>query len=261
MKELKLIIPFFKYNFKRLQIYDKDFYLGIVGLIIENILNLLMLFFIYTLIPSLDGFTFNEMLLLYGVASLSFAIWRCLFINTLNVGSMVRYGRLDTFLLRPISVLYQVMMDGFDDDAWGDLVFALLVIGYTAVTQSINIVWVILLIILSIFTSLIFAGISIVGSSLSFITQGIADFSQIVYNFFQFAKYPINIFGGGMKFVFTFVIPIGWVAAIPVKLLINHNIRSFAFMLIVACGISVIFFWITTKIWNFMLTKYVSTGS
>lgn len=261
MKELKLIIPFFKYNFKRLQIYDKDFYLGIIGLIIENILNLLMLFFIYTLIPSLAGFTFNEMLLLYGVASLSFATWRCLFINTLNIGSMIRYGTLDVFILRPLNVLFQIMMDGFDDDAWGDLVFALFLVVYAGVIQSINFIWIVSLIMLAIITSLIFAGISIIGSSFSFVTQGMADFSQIVYNFFQFSKYPIDIFGGVMKFIFTFLIPIGWVATIPIKLLINNNIKGFMMILPLASAIAILFFWITTVIWHYMLKKYVSTGS
>lgn len=261
MDELKLLPKYFKQNIKRLEIYDADFYLGIIGIIIENILNLLMLFFIYQLVPTLAGFTFNEMLLLYGTASLSFSIWRCFFINTLNIGYMIRHGNLDSFLLRPLSVLYQVMMDGFDDDAWGDLVFSIILVIYANWAQSLDIGWVILLIIMSFVTSFIFAGLSILGSMASFVSSGLADFSGLVYNFFQFSKYPIGIFGNTTKFLFTFIIPMGWVAAIPIHELIEKRFLGFVWTIGIALVVSMLFFWITTRLWAVMLNKYVSAGS
>ena len=101
------------------------------------------------------------------------------------------------------------MMDGFDDDAWGDLVFSIILVIYANWTQSLDTGWVIVLISMSFVTSFIFAGLSILGSMASFVSGGLADFSGLVYNFSQFSKYPIGIFGSTAKFAFTFITTMG----------------------------------------------------
>ncbi len=260
MRELSLIGIYFKNNFKQLQIYEIDFYLGIIGFVIENLLNILMMFFMYTLVDKISGFSFNEMLLLYGTASLSFSVWRCFFINTLNIGSMIRRGTMDAFLLRPLNVLFQIMMSGFDDDAWGDLFFSILLIIYAGYRQDLNLIWIVLLLLLCFSTSFIFAGLSILGSIFSFFTGGMTDFSGIVYNVFQFSKYPIGIFGNFTKFIFTFCIPVAWVAAIPVQYIVQHQNINALSSLAMAALISVVFFIFSAKLWNKILKTYVSTG-
>lgn len=71
------LLAFFKINFKSLAIYDFDFYFSIAGMMIQNLINVAALRFLYLLVPTIQGYTFTELLTTYAIASTSFAIFRC----------------------------------------------------------------------------------------------------------------------------------------------------------------------------------------
>ena len=48
----RLLLAFFKINFKSLAIYDFDFYFSIVGMMIQNLINVAALRFLYLFIQS-----------------------------------------------------------------------------------------------------------------------------------------------------------------------------------------------------------------
>ena len=127
MRYVNLFWKYFSLNVKGLKSYGTDFYIGIFAMMIKNISSLFLLFFLYTLVPKLDGWSFYEILYLYSLSTMGFAMWRCLFMNTLNISYYVRNGILDRFLVKPINPLFQIFMEGFDDDAWGDLIIGILI--------------------------------------------------------------------------------------------------------------------------------------
>ncbi|WP_259335390.1 hypothetical protein [Lactobacillus bombicola] len=71
MRYLKLLLTYLKVNLKSLAIYDLDFYFAILGMIIQNRLNIVALRFIFNLVPRIKGYSFEQLLLTYALATLS----------------------------------------------------------------------------------------------------------------------------------------------------------------------------------------------
>ncbi|MGL4662964.1 MAG: ABC-2 family transporter protein [Culicoidibacterales bacterium] len=151
------------------------------------------------------------------------------------------------------------MTYGFDEDAWGDLIVAL-IITIIALFQLQSVWYIIFLPFLIITGSLIFAGISLLFSILSFWTIGNNDMANVVYDMKEFTKYPMALYNRKVKFILTFIFPLTFIATIPSSLIQNGDLLSAIFL----CGImigSICFFIVAKMIWNYSLRLYQGTGS
>lgn len=258
---IRLFFQYFQLNIKGLKSYGTDFYIGIFAMMLKNISSLIGLFFVYTVIPKIDGWNFYELLYLYSLSTMSFALWRCLFMNTLNISYYIRNGIFDRFLVKPLHPLFQIFMEGFDDDAWGDLIVGIFLNVFTTVQLKLPLWLIPYTIVLSFFGSLVFAGFSILGSIFSLRTVGVNDFSDIPYLIFEFMKYPLTLYGTLFSILFTYVIPVAWISFIPSKIFLSGNILVSSYTLIGSCIITLIFFLVTCLVFNFYLKEYTSTGT
>ena len=261
MRYVNLFWKYFSLNVKGLKSYGTDFYIGIFAMMIKNISSLFLLFFLYTLVPKLDGWSFYEILYLYSLSTMGFAMWRCLFMNTLNISYYVRNGILDRFLVKPINPLFQIFMEGFDDDAWGDLIIGILI--NIICMYQLQLSWYSLLfsLVLSFFASLIFASFSILGSIISLKTVGVSDFSDIPYLVYEFMKYPITLYGNVLVIIFTYIIPIAWISFIPSRVFIENDFLNSLLLLLMSVGIALLFFSFSCFVFLRYLKSYTSTGT
>lgn len=263
MKKIKKALNLFKnyyiVNLKELAIYDKDFYFGIVSMIIEYSVSLMVLFFIFDIVDVINGWNFNEILFLYSFNLIGFSLWSCFFINTISLPYYIKDGSFDRFLLRPISPLFQIMLDGFDEDSWGELITGLIIFVYSWIKLDINPFLLILAPIFFISSCFIYAGISIMFSTLSFLTVAKADFANLTMDFKEFAKYPLTIYKKGLQIVFSTIIPIGFAAYYPSKIFMQGLQHSYLIILVPA--ISFCYYKFSKFIWNIGLKKYGSSGS
>lgn len=249
----------FVQNIKVLLSYRFDLLFGVIGLIIKNIANLLIIYMLYIIIDDIAGYTFYHILLLQGIASLSFGIWHTFFINTISIPYYIKTGTFSTFLTRPMHPIFFIMTDQFDEDGLGDIVYGIIIATIAVINLNIHGAYILLLILLSLFTSLIFASISLLGSIISFFTNGYMDLSTIVMDMSFITKYPTSIFKKSLSFIFTFIIPISLIAFIPSEMLINSlNVVKYSLIIII---VSITFFIITVKVWSMASVKYDATGS
>ncbi|WEV40991.1 ABC-2 family transporter protein [Lactobacillus sp. ESL0681] len=258
MRYLKLFSCYLRTNLKSLAIYDIDFYFAIIGMITQNLLNIIALRFMFNVVPKIKGFNFTELLLTYTLATLAFAIFRCFFINTLNIADYIHNGELDQILAKPVNPLFQLINARVDDDAWGDLLVALVLL--IGVDIRLHNPWYIMLMFLfiAIFTSLIFLGIALLGNIAALFSNGLADLAETVFDFFEFSKYPLAIYSNVLKIFLVWVIPLGWVASIPQEAIaVKHE----WFWLLIIPAVCLGFFLAIYQIWRLFLTKYQSTGS
>lgn len=255
----KLFITFFKVNIKSIAIYDKDFYFGILSMIMEYAANLIILVFIFDLVENINGWSLNEILFLYGFNLIGYSLWSCFFINTISLPYYIRDGSFDRFLLRPISPIFQIMMDGFDEDSWGELITGLVVFLYAWFQLGIEWYLLILTPIFFISACFIYAGISVILSSLSFFTIGSSDFANLTMDVKEFAQYPLRIYKKALQVIFTSIIPIGFVAYYPSLIFIKDFESSFLIVLIPV--VSYAYFIFSKFVWYMGMKKYGSTGS
>jgi ABC-2 type transport system permease protein len=247
-------------NLKSVAIYNSDFIFGIVSIVIKLISKLLLILIIYSFIDNIAGWGLNQLLFLYSFSTTSYAVWHCFFINTITIPTYIRNGTLDVLLLRPIGSVFQIMMDGFDEDGWGELFFGIVLSIVAIVRLKIFSPFLLLLPLLWCFGSLIFAGISLILASFAFFTKGYSDFTDITMELQDFGKYPTNIYGKYLSIFLTFLMPLGFTAFYPslfyIESSMNHMLLVFATP--VVC---ILFFGLSCLFWKFSLRFYSSAGN
>ena len=82
---------------------------------------------------------------------------------------------------------------------------------------------------------------------------------DLAFKFKDYARYPVTIFNKVFKFVFTFVIPIAFIAYCPSLVILRPDAVPVLSWLSPVIG--VVFFYISYKIWMYGAMKYSGTGS
>lgn len=254
---MSLVKQYYKINIKSIAVYEKDFYFGIVAMMIEYLASFVVIFFLYDSITDINGFTLYQLLLLQGINLVGFSLWSCFFVNTISLSYYIRMGELDRFLLRPVSPMFQIMMSGFDEDAWGELVVGLIIFFVAYYNLQLKLYLLIFIPIIFISSCLIYAGISILFSTISFFAIGQSDFANVVMDVKEFAKYPMSIYNKSLKIIFTTVVPIGFVAYYPSMIFFENKI----FVVFITFFVSIVFYILSNCIWYAGLKRYGSTGS
>ncbi len=81
---------------------------------------------------------------------------------------------------------------------------------------------------------------------------------DLVFRFKDYAKYPVTIFSPVFRFIFTFVMPIAFIAYYPSLVMLRPDEVPILSWLSPIIGIA--FFLISYKIWMFGAMKYSGTG-
>ncbi len=75
----------------------------------------------------------------------------------------------------------------------------------------------------------------------------------------DFAKYPITIFNSVFRFIFTFILPIAFIAYYPSLVILRPD--EIPVLTWLSPVIGIIFFLLSVKIWMYGARKYNGTGS
>ncbi|VHG30031.1 ABC transporter permease [Streptococcus pyogenes] len=129
---------FIKQYLKQIMEYKVDFVVGVLGVFLTQGLNLLFLSVLFQHIPSLEGWTFEQIAFIYGFSLIPKGIDHLFFDNLWALGQrLVRKGEFDKYLTRPISPLFHVLVETFQVDALGELLVGVILL----VTTAGSIVW------------------------------------------------------------------------------------------------------------------------
>ena len=255
---IKLYAVFFRINYRELEVYSLDFLFGIFAKLLEYAAEILALFFIFELVPEINGWDKYQVFFIFGLNLVGFALWSCFFINTITLPYYIQRGEFDRFLVRPVPPLLQIMLDGFDDDSWGDLVTGLAVLIYAWVKLGVGL-WCLPIVILAVVSGcFIYAGISILLSTVSFFTIAQADVADFTMQIKEIAKYPMTVYPKVLQFIFTFIFPVAFVAFLPVRVIMGDMGLPWAVLIPVIAGV---FYWLSKKVWQIGLRHYGSSGT
>jgi ABC-2 type transport system permease protein len=98
-----------------------------------------------------------------------------------------------------------------------------------------------------------------VAAATCFWIQGSGYVMVIMFRFKDFAKYPASIFNSVFKAIFTFVIPIAFVAYYPSLVLLQPDEVPLLTWLSPLIGL--LFFFLSYAVWMLGVRKYDFTGS
>ena len=258
----KLHRIFIKQDLKRLMEYKVDFLTGAVGMLLAQAINLFFLSIIFSQIPSLKGYTFEQIIFIYGFALLPKAIDHLFFDNLWSIGYfIIRKGDFDKYLTRPVSTLFAVTVEKFQVDAFGELIVGItfLCVSIPQISLDISFLNILLFIVAVFFSTFIYTGVKLITSSIAFWTKRSGHIMYMFYMVNDFAKYPTTIYNKVVASIITYIIPFAFTAFFPASYFLGNgnalfNIGGVVIMsaALMALGIFV---------WNKGVSSYESAGS
>ena len=247
---------------KRLMEYKTDFLLGAVGMLIWQAIQILFLGIIFSQIPDLKGWSFEEVLFIYGFSLIAKSLDHLFFDNLWMVGyRIVRKGEFDKYLTRPVNTLYHVIVENFCIDAFGELLSCVLLLGYAIPRLNLPFHWytIPLVIVVVVFATMIYTSLKIMTAAVAFWTKASGHVMHMLYMTNDFSKYPVTIYNKAVKAIITYVIPFAFTAYFPASYFLTGQNGLFCIGGTVIAG-SVLFS-LALFIWRKGLNAYESAGS
>ncbi len=241
--------------------YRADFIISTFGMLLTNIVGFMSFYILFKNFPSINGWNYHEMLFLYGFSLIALTPLQCLFDNNWNLRMQVESGDFIKYCFRPINIFFYFISEVFDVKGLGQLVFGtgVLVYAWTALGIPVNIRIIIQLILLLITASLFMIAIMNVAAATCFWIVRSGYVMIVMFRFKDYARYPVSIFDGIFKIIFTFVIPIAFIAYYPGIVILRPNEIPLLSKLSPLFGI--LFFWLSYRFWMLGAEKYDGTGS
>lgn len=259
---LKMYRIFMSQELKRFLEYKGDFIIGVIGLLISQIFNILFLAIIFSKIPNLLGWKYYQIVFIYGFSLIPKGLDHMLFDNLWNIGhNIVRKGEFDKYLTRPINSLFYVLVEKFQVDAFGELIVGIMLIVYSLsqLDFKISFIRIIALIIAIPFATLIYTSIKIATSALAFWIKRSGNITYMFYMFNDFSKYPVTIYNKVIREIITYVIPFAFTGFLPACYFLKGE--NGLFNIGGTILLSLVFLVISIKIWNIGINHYESAGS
>lgn len=225
MRYLRLYLKYNAQNVKSLMSYRADFLMGFLGFLGNQLLGVAFIGFLFSAIPSLAGWSFDEILFIYGFAQLPRGLDHVLTDNFwILAWRMVAKGEFDRFLLRPLPPLFQLVADRFQPDGFGELVagVAVLAIAWGRLGLSMTFGRLAALAIAVTAGFFIYAGIKLALASLAFWVKNSQGYLFMAYKVGDFSMYPVGVFPKALRFVMSFILPFAFTAYYPAAAILGR---------------------------------------
>ena len=265
MKKLRFYLRIYRkilvQDLKSKMSYRADFIISTIGMIFTNIAGFVSFWIMFRNFSSVNGWNYHEMLFLYGFSLISLTPVQCLLDNNWSLRIYVYSGDFIKYRFRPINLFFYYQSEIFDVKGLGQLAFGIVTLIYAWVNIDIGFSFfmIIKLIIFLLTASLIMMSLQNAAAATCFWMQNSFYLMDLVFKFKDYARYPITIFSPVFRFIFTFLIPIAFIAYYPSLVILRPDAVPVLSWLSPVIGC--IFFWLSYKLWMFGATKYSGTGS
>ena len=242
-----------KYALQREMLNKFTFFSNIIFMILNNACFIVQWIILYSIKSDVGGYSFKQVLLLWGLAAGGFGVAHFFFKDAFNLSDTIITGKLDNYLIQPKNVLLSVITSSVEVSALGDLLYGIIILFFYG--MSINNL--LLFILFSITSGLILVSVSIICASLTFWFGKIEIFADTISSLMtSFSTYPEGIFKGFIKILFYTIIPLGIANYLPVQVITDFNIYYFLIIL----SVTVLLVLLSFQIFNKGLKRYSSTN-
>ena len=228
-----------KYALMREMLNKVTFITNILFMILNNACFIIQMLVLLSLKYDVGGYSFQEMLLLWGMAAGTYGISRFFFKHAFSLSDTINNGKLDAYLVQPKNVLISSITNEVETSAIGDIIYSyimLFIYGFTIPRFILFTVFIIC-------GGLILTSISVIFSSLSFwFNKSDVITDRINSMMVHFATYPDGIFKGIVKIILFTVVPVGIANYLPVSIIRNFDINLFLLIIAITLILIVIGF-------------------
>lgn len=259
---LELYGEYFRQALKTLVAYRGDFGIMVGSTLIREGCTLLFIAVIFGKIALLEGWSFYEVVLIYGLSTVAGGV-NGVFLNMPHsLGWYVRGGQLDVLLIHPPRPLFQALgANCFNPMALGSLVAG---IGITAVAlaridRPFQPWWLAYIPLITVGGSLIMFSLIMIVACLGFWLTNVTSINILLGYVPEFARYPLSIFSSPIRFTMTWLLPFAMAGVLPAGFMLGKD--GYQLYGLVAPLIGWVFLALALAFWSFAVRFYVSTGT
>ncbi|MDD2261330.1 MAG: ABC-2 family transporter protein [Candidatus Cloacimonetes bacterium] len=266
MEFLKIYGSYVRMFFKARMEYRFSFFSGMFANFYCYFITYTTFWVITQQFGTIEGWTFEDMTILYGLVLFTYALAGVLFwYNVLHLEQEITSGRLDGYLIRPMGLIKQLVCSRFGDTFLGQILVTLIfmIMAITRISYQMTVFSYIYLILAVLGGVLIQAGAMILFGSLSFWMLRSNALADILYfDLRTFVHYPLSIFPPFIRIILTYVLPWAVINYYP-SLIILHKVQTTEeFILgILSPVIGILFFLLSLFVFNRGLRHYSGSGS
>lgn len=242
-----------KYALVRELLNKATFLSNIFFMILNNSCMIVQWIVLFSIKDNMGGYTFKQILLLWGIAAGTYGVSRFFFKKAFNLSETINSGKLDAYIVQPKNILLSTITTDIEVSAIGDMLFSLIVY----FIYGFHISTFILYLFFCVTGGIMLTAISVILNSLSFWFQN-ADMVSDVGNSLMtnFATYPDGIFKGMTKWLLFTLVPVGIASYIPVKVLIEFH----PYLLMINIGVCLLLIVLAYIIFYKGLKRYSSSN-
>jgi len=260
MNYLRLFRKTFALELSSEMAYKTNFFIKSFSLITADLIGPLVILLIYSSSFGVPGWSFEQFLLFQGTLIFVMGLSHFLIIMfPVQVIDSVREGTFDKTLIKPYNPLLYLSFTSVDLEGLAEVLAGLFLIIYSFIKLNLilfslsTLLYIFLILLGFIFLYAAF----ILMSSVAFLFIKSFGLFDLFFKVMDVARYPINIYQGVMRFLFTFMIPIGIVSFYPASVLIRGLDLLTIVKIIIPIAIFLIF---SIWMWNRAIKNYTSAG-
>lgn len=246
--------------------YRASFAMWSLGQLVAIGVELLGIWALFDRFGALRGWGLAEIALLFGMVNVAFALAESFGRGFEMFSALVRSGGFDRLLLRPRSTALQVAAHEFQFLRVGRLGLGLAMLGWAV--HRLPIGWTVaraaLLAGAIAGGACVFYGLFVLQATLCFWTvESLEIMNTLTYGGTETAQYPLSLYRGWFRRLFTYVVPLAFVSYVPAGALLGRETVP-ALPEAVRWGsplVGVAFLLIALRVWRVGERRYQSTGS
>lgn len=241
--------------------YRADFIISTIGMIFTNISGFVSFWILFRNFPSINGWSYHEMLFLYGFSLISITPVQCFFDNNWQLRINVYSGDFIKYCFRPINLFFYYQSEVFDVKGLGQLAFGVgtLIYAWHKLALPVTFIMIAKTVAFLITASLIMIAMQNAAAAACFWIQNSFYILDLAFKFKDYARYPITIFSPVFRFVFTFIIPLAFIAYYPSLVVLRPS--EVPILSWISPFVGVAFFLLSYKLWMYGAMRYNGTGS
>jgi len=252
---------FLQYSKVRLA-YRVDFFIDLLATILTAFFGIAVVFLIFRRLPVIAGWSFTQILFLYGFSLLPLSLFNMIAINLYYFSeTYIIMGRFDQVLLRPLNSLFQILFEKFRLESAGEAVLGLVIVVSCARRLGLPLGWAewAFLALATVCGGALYSAVFLMLTSVSFWAEDRVGVIPPVYNMLAFGRYPLDIYGEFIRFFLSWIVPFGFASFYPTAALLGKEVyRIYAWLL---PAVTAAFVAAALLVWNRGVRNYSSTGS
>jgi len=223
---MKLYLKFFAIHLKSEMSYPGSFALSCAGRLLLTVNCLIGFSVMMWRFGSVGGYTSGEILLGFGVVMTAFNIAECFARGFDAFGRIIRQAQFDRLLVRPRGLVFQVICQDMRMESLPNVLLGIGIIFYGS--SNGRFVWtcpkILVLLSMVLCGSLLFFGAFLVYASICFFTlEGLEVMNIFTDGIRTYSQYPFDIYGRGVLWFTTVVMPMAMVQYWPLQYLMGRG--------------------------------------